>query len=235
MAGKDHGVDICRAPAAMIDAIKNIDFTVWAYTQSEGNLSYRKKLVEYYNHNGYNISIEDIFVTTGASEAIVIALQTCMDDGDEIIIPEPFYANYNAFAWMSNVTIKPVLSTIETGFALPSIDEFEKQITEKTKAIFICNPNNPTGYLYSYRELEELEKLCIKYDLYLFADEAYREFCYDDNTFHSPMHLETINDNVIIFDSISKRYSACGARLGCFITKNKMVIETALKFSSSQD
>jgi aspartate aminotransferase len=223
-----------ETPKAMIDAIKNIDFKVWAYTQSEGNLSYRKKLVEYYNRAGYNISIEDIFVTTGASEAIVIALQTCMDDGDEIIIPEPFYANYNAFAWMSNVTIKPVLSTIETGFALPAISEFEKQITDKTKAIFICNPNNPTGYLYSYEELEELKKLCLKYDLYLFADEAYREFCYDDNKFYSPMHLDGIDENVLIFDSVSKRYSACGARLGCFITKNRKVIETALKFAQAR-
>ena len=142
----------------MINAIKNIDFKVLAYTQSEGNLSYRKKLVEYYNNAGYNISIEDIFVTAGASEAIVIALQTCMDDGDEIIIPEPFYANYNAFAWMSNAVIKPVLSSIENGFALPAISDFEKLITPKTRAIFICNPNNPTGYLYSHEELVELKK-----------------------------------------------------------------------------
>ena len=223
-----------ETPEIIINAIKNINFKVWAYTQSEGNLSYRKKLIEYYNKAGYNIGIEDIFVTAGASEAIVIALQTCMDDGDEIIIPEPFYANYNAFAWMSNVVIKPVLSTIETGFALPSISDFEKQITAKTKAIFICNPNNPTGYLYSYEELVELKKLCLKYDLYLFSDEAYREFCYDDNKFYSPMHLEDIDENVIVFDSISKRYSACGARLGCFITKNKKVIETALKFAQAR-
>lgn len=223
-----------ETPEIMINAIKNIDFKVWAYTQSEGNLSYRQKLIEYYNHAGYNIGIDDIFVTAGASEAIVIALQTCMDDGDEVIIPEPFYANYNAFAWMSNVVIRPVLSTIETGFALPAISDFEKQITDKTKAIFICNPNNPTGYLYSYEELVELKKLCLKYDLYLFSDEAYREFCYDGNKFYSPMHLDGLDENVIVFDSISKRYSACGARLGCFITKNKKVIETALKFAQAR-
>jgi len=223
-----------ETPKGVLDAIKHIDFKVWAYTQSEGTLSYRKKLVEYYNRANYNVSVDDILVTSGASEAIVIAMQSCFDSGDEVIIPEPFYANYNAFAWMSSVTVKPVLSVIENGFALPPIKEFEKLISDKTKAIFICNPNNPTGYLYSYEELVELKNLCLKYDLYLFADEAYREFCYDGNQFLSPMHLEGLDEHVIVFDSISKRYSACGARLGCFITKNKKVIETALKFAQAR-
>ena len=223
-----------ETPKVMLNAIKNIDFKVWAYTQSEGTLSYRNKLVEYYNNANYNITVDDILVTTGASEAIVIAMQTCLDSEDEVIIPEPFYANYNAFAWMSNVTVKPVLSLIDNGFALPPISEFEKLITDKTKAIFICNPNNPTGYLYSYEEMVELKNLCLKYDLYLFADEAYREFCYDDSKFYSPMHLDGLDEHVIVFDSISKRYSACGARLGCFITKNRKVIETALKFAQAR-
>ncbi|WP_407427030.1 pyridoxal phosphate-dependent aminotransferase [Arcticibacter sp.] len=223
-----------ETPEVMMNAIRKADFKVLAYTQSEGTPSYRSKLAQYYNRAGYNITAEDILVTSGASEAIVIAMQTCLDPGDEIIIPEPFYANYNAFAWMSNAVIKPVLSLIENAFALPPVSEFEKLITDKTKALFICNPNNPTGYLYSYEELEELKKLCLKYDLYFFVDEAYREFCYDGNTFHSPMHLDGIEENVIVFDSISKRYSACGARIGCFVTKNKKVLATALKFAQSR-
>jgi aspartate aminotransferase len=223
-----------ETPEVMMNAIRKADFKVLAYTQSEGTPSYRAKLAGYYNRAGYNITAEDILVTSGASEAIVIAMQTCLDPGDEIIIPEPFYANYNAFAWMSNAVIKPVLSLIENGFALPPVSEFEKLITDKTKALFICNPNNPTGYLYSYEELEELKKLCLKYDLYFFVDEAYREFCYDGNKFHSPMHLDGIEENVIVFDSISKRYSACGARIGCFVTKNKKVLATALKFAQSR-
>ncbi|KAA8476273.1 aspartate aminotransferase [Arcticibacter tournemirensis] len=221
-------------PQVMMDAIRSVDFDVWAYTQSEGTESYRTKLAEYYNRAGYNVDAGDILVTSGASEAIVIAMQSCLDPGDEVIIPEPFYANYSAFAWMSSAVIKPVLSFIETGFALPPVSEFEKLITAKTKAIFICNPNNPSGYLYSYEELVELKKLCLKYDLYLFADEAYREFCYDGNKFYSPMHLEGLDDHVIVFDSISKRYSACGARIGCFVTKNKRVLSTALKFAQAR-
>ncbi len=223
-----------ETPEVMMNAIRNVDFKVLAYTQSEGTISYRAKLADYYNHAGYNITAEDILVTTGASEAIVIAMQTCLDPGDEIIIPEPFYANYNAFAWMSNAVIRPVLSLMENGFALPPVSEFEKLITPKSKAIFICNPNNPTGYLYSYDELVELKKLCLKYDLYFFVDEAYREFCYDGNTFHSPMHLDGLDQHVIVFDSVSKRYSACGARIGCFVTKNKQVLATALKFAQSR-
>jgi aspartate aminotransferase len=221
-------------PEGMLNAIKNIDFNVWAYTESEGTLAYRTKLAEYYNKIGYNITSEDILVTVGGSEAITIAMQTCIDEGDEIIIPEPFYANYNGFACMSNVVVKPILSFIETGFALPPIADFENVITAKTRGIMICNPNNPTGYLYSKEELLALKELCLKHDLFLFCDEAYREFCYDGQEFSSPMHLDGIEENVIVIDTVSKRYSACGARLGCLITKNKAVIKSALKFAQAR-
>ncbi|TWR25358.1 pyridoxal phosphate-dependent aminotransferase [Mucilaginibacter achroorhodeus] len=223
-----------ETPEGMLNAIKNIDFKVWAYTPSEGTLSYRKKLVEYYNKLGYNITPDNIIVTTGGSEAITIAMMTCLDQGDEVIIPEPFYANYNGFANQTDIVVKPILSYIDNGFALPPIAEFEKVITEKTKAIIICNPNNPTGYLYSREELEALKALCLKYDLYLFSDEAYREFCYDGRTFVSPMHLDGLDDNVVVMDTVSKRYSACGARLGCLITKNKEIISTGLKFAQAR-
>lgn len=223
-----------ETPEGMLNAIKNIDFKVWAYTPSEGTLSYRKKLTEYYNKLGYNIAPENIIVTTGGSEAITIAMLSCLDDGDEVIIPEPFYANYNGFANQTDVVVKPILSYIDNGFALPPISEFEKLITERTKAIIICNPNNPTGYLYSREELEALKALALKYDLYLFSDEAYREFCYDGRTFISPMHLSGLEENVIVMDTVSKRYSACGARLGCLITKNKAVIATGLKFAQAR-
>lgn len=223
-----------ETPEGMLNAIKNIDFKVWAYTASEGTLSYRKKLTKYYNKLGYNITPDNILVTTGGSEAIIIAMMACMDSGDEVIIPEPFYANYNGFACQSGVVVKPILSFIDNGFALPPISEFEKLITEKTKAIFICSPNNPTGYLYSKEEMEALKALVLKYDLYLFADEAYREFCYDGRTFLSPMHLNGLDQNVIVMDTVSKRYSACGARLGCIITKNKEVWSTGLKFAQAR-
>lgn len=223
-----------ETPEGMLNAIKNIDFKVWAYTPSEGTLSYRKKLTGYYNKLGYNTAPENIIVTTGGSEAIIIAMTACLDPGDEVIIPEPFYANYNGFACQCGITVKPILSFIENGFALPPIAEFEKLVTPKTKAIIICNPNNPTGYLYSEEEMEALKALVLKYDLYLLADEAYREFCYDGRTFTSPMHLEGINENVIVLDTVSKRYSACGARLGCLITKNKQVIAAALKFAQAR-
>lgn len=221
-------------PEIMLNAVKNIDFKVWAYTPSEGTASYRNKLTEYYNDLNYNITPEQILVTNGGSEAITFAMQTCLNPGDEIIIPEPFYANYNGFACMSEVTIKPIISYIDTGFALPPIEEFEKIITSKTKAIFICNPNNPTGYLYSREELESLKEICLKHDLFLFSDEAYREFCYDDLEFISPMHLEGLEEHVVIMDTVSKRYSACGARLGCLITKNKNVYNAALKFAQAR-
>lgn len=223
-----------ETPKGMIDAIKSIDFKVWAYTPSEGILSYRNKLAQHYNRINYNITPNDILVTNGASEAITIAMQTCLNNGDEIIIPEPFYANYSGFACMANIVVKPLLSVMDDNFALPSITEFEKVITEKTKAIFICNPNNPTGYLYSKEELESLRDLCLKYDLFLFSDEAYREFCYDDREFISPLNLSGSDDNVVIIDSVSKRYSACGARLGCLITKNKAIYKAALKFAQAR-
>ncbi len=223
-----------ETPQGMISAVKNIDFKVWAYTASEGTLSYRTKLASYYKKYNYNIEPEHILVTTGASEAIMISMMACLNDGDEVIIPEPFYANYNAFAYCSGVNIKPVLSHIDNGFALPPIGDFEKLITSKTRAILICNPNNPTGYLYAIEEMEALKQLVLKYDLYLFSDEAYREFCYDGRVFVSPMHLDGLDENVIIIDSVSKRYSACGARLGCIITKNKKVYSAALKFAQAR-
>ncbi len=223
-----------QTPEVMLNALKNIQFKVWAYTASEGTASYRNKLAEYYNKLNYNIEPTDILVTNGGSEAIMIAMQACLNEGEEIIIPEPFYANYNGFACSSDVVIKPIISYIESGFALPSIAEFEKVITPKTRAICICNPNNPTGYLYSREELEALRELCLKYDLYLFSDEAYREFCYDGRAFISPMHLEGLENNVVIFDTVSKRYSACGARIGCIITKNKVLYQTALKFAQAR-
>ena len=223
-----------ETPAGMLNAIKNIDFKVWAYTASEGTLSYRTKLVSYYNKLNYNINPQDIIVTTGGSEAIIIAMMTCLNPGDEVIIPEPFYANYNGFACQTDVVVKPIMSYIENGFALPSIAEFEKLITSKTKAIMICSPNNPTGYLYSRKELEDLKNLALKHDLYIISDEAYREFCYDGEIFTSPMHLEGLEEHVIMIDTVSKRYSACGARLGCLITKNKAVLATALKFAQAR-
>ncbi|TDS17567.1 pyridoxal phosphate-dependent aminotransferase [Sphingobacterium paludis] len=223
-----------ETPAGMLDALKNIDFKVWAYTASEGTASYRAKLASYYNKLNYNITPVDILVTNGGSEAITIAMQACLNPGEEIIIPEPFYANYNGFACSADIVVKPIMSYIETGFALPAIAEFEKLITSKTKAIAICNPNNPTGYLYSRQELEALRDLCIKHDLYLFSDEAYREFCYDGREFVSPMHLEGLEDHVVVFDTVSKRYSACGARIGCLITKNRELYQTALKFAQAR-
>jgi len=223
-----------ETPSTMLDAIKNIDFKVWAYTHSEGIPSYREKLAGYYQKVGFDINASNIIVTNGGSEAITIAINTCLNPGDEIIIPEPFYANYNGFTCMSDVVVKPIVSSIENGFALPAIAEFEKIITAKTKAIMICNPNNPTGYLYSREELEALKVLALKYDLYIFSDEAYREFCYDGKEFISPMHLEGLDQHVIVLDTVSKRYSACGARIGALVTKNKEVIAAALKFAQAR-
>ncbi|MGJ1368655.1 pyridoxal phosphate-dependent aminotransferase [Sphingobacterium spiritivorum] len=223
-----------ETPQIMLDAIKNIDFKVWAYTPSEGTAAYRNKLVEYYNKLDYNVTASEILVTNGGSEAITIAMQACLNPGEEVIIPEPFYANYNGFACAADIVVKPIMSYIDNGFALPPIAEFEKLITDKTKAIAICNPNNPTGYLYSREELEALRDLCLKYDLFLFSDEAYREFCYDGKAFISPMHLEGLEQHVVIFDTVSKRYSACGARLGCLVTKNKELYNVALKFAQAR-
>ncbi len=217
-----------------LNAIHNYDEKVIMYSHSAGNLSYREKLCEYYAKVNINVIPDDIIVTNGASEALLFAFMTIMNPDDEVIIPEPFYANYNGFAITSGVKVKPIFSSIETGFALPPIADFEKAITPNTKAILICNPNNPTGYLYSEAELEVLRELAIKYDLFLIADEVYREFCYDGSKHHSTMHLKGVEDNVILIDSVSKRYSACGLRVGCLVSKNKEVINTAMKFAQAR-
>lgn len=217
-----------------LNAIHNYDEKVIMYSHSAGNLSYREKLCEYYAKVNINVTPDDIIVTNGASEALLFAFMTIMNPDDEVIIPEPFYANYNGFAITSGVKVKPIFSSIETGFALPPIADFEKAITPNTKAILICNPNNPTGYLYSEAELEVLRELAVKYDLFLIADEVYREFCYDGSKHHSTMHLKGVEDNVILIDSVSKRYSACGLRVGCLVSKNKEVINTAMKFAQAR-
>ena len=222
-----------ETPPQILNAVRNSDFKVLEYSHSAGNESYRRKLVEYYRSTKIEVDHNEIIVTTGGSEAILFGFMSCLDAGDEVIIPEPFYANYNGFAVAAGVTVKPITSTIETGFALPPIEEFEKVITEKTKAIVICNPNNPTGYLYSKEEMEILKKIIIKHDLYLFSDEAYREFCYEGEHF-SAMQLEGAEENVILMDTISKRYSACGARIGALVTKNKEVLQTAMKFAQAR-
>jgi len=214
--------------------VRNFSGKVVEYSHSAGNPSYRKKLAEYYKKHNIHITAEDIIIGAGASEALLFAFQTIMDPGDEVIVPEPFYANYNGFAVNAGIKVTPIVSSIESGFALPPIADFEKSITPRTKAILVCNPNNPTGYLYSEEELETLRQLVIKYDLYLIADEVYREFCYDGHTHHSCMHLRDIENNVILIDSVSKRYSACGVRVGCMISKNKEVMRTALKFAQAR-
>jgi len=223
-----------QMPEVALDAIRNFDEKVVAYSHSAGNLSYRQKLAGYYKKHDIQITAEDIIIGAGASEAILFAMNSCMDAGDEIIIPEPFYANYNGFAVNAGVKVVPIYSDIESGFALPPISEFEKVISPKTKAIMVCNPNNPTGYLYSREELEVLKTIALKYDLYLFADEVYREFCYDGKKHFSVMHLDGLDDNVILIDSVSKRYSACGVRIGCMISKNKELMATALKFAQAR-
>lgn len=222
-----------ETPPQILNAVRNSDFKILEYSHSAGNESYRRKLVQYYKKNGIDISYDNIIITTGGSEAILFGFMSCLDAGDEVIVPEPFYANYNGFAVEAGVIIKPVTSSIETGFALPPIAEFEKAITSKTKAILICNPNNPTGYLYSEKEMQVLKEITLKHDLYLFADEAYREFCYTGAHF-SAMRLSGIEDNVILMDTISKRYSACGGRIGAFITRNRTLLNIALKFAQAR-
>ncbi|MEO7522898.1 MAG: pyridoxal phosphate-dependent aminotransferase [Ferruginibacter sp.] len=222
-----------ETPKQCLDAVKNCNIHVLEYSHSAGNESYRKKLVEYYAKNKIDITYNDIIVTTGGSEAILFGFMACLDAGDEVIIPEPFYANYNGFAIQADVVVKPIISNIETGFALPPIEDFEKAITPKTKAIVVCNPNNPTGYLYSAAEMETLKQIVLKYDLFLFADEAYREFCYE-GTHTSAMHLKGAEQNVVLMDTISKRYSACGGRIGALITKNKEVLNAAMKFAQAR-
>ncbi|PAM95538.1 aspartate aminotransferase [Flavobacterium sp. IR1] len=224
-----------KTPEVAIEAVKNIDLTIIEYSPSAGYESYRKKLAKFYQRQNVNVNPEDIIVTTGGSEALLFALATITDPGDEIIIPEPFYANYHAFASSTSATVVPVISTLETGFALPSIDTVEKLITSKTKAILICNPGNPTGYLYSEAEIKQLAELIKKHDLYLIADEVYREFLYDSDDVHfSVMNLDDVQQNVIMVDSVSKRYSMCGARIGCLVTKNKDVLSTVMKFAQAR-
>ena len=222
-----------ETPKAALDAVRHSDFKVLEYSHSAGNESYRKKLVTYYRKNHIDINYQQIIITTGGSEAILFGFMSCLDAGDEVIIPEPFYANYNGFAVAAGVVVKPITSYIESGFALPPIEEFEKAITPKTKAIVICNPNNPTGYLYSQGEMETLKKIITKHNLYLFSDEAYREFCYEGTHF-SAMQLTGVDDHVVLMDTISKRYSACGGRIGALITRNKQVLDTVLKFAQAR-
>jgi aspartate aminotransferase len=222
-----------ETPPAIINAVKNADIRVLEYSHSAGNESYRKKLVNYYKKVGIDVSHEEMIITTGGSEAILFGFLTCLNPGDEVIIPEPYYANYNGFAVAAGVTVVPVTSHIENGFALPPISDFEKIITPKTKAIVVCSPNNPTGYLYSMQEMEALKTICLKHSLFLFSDEAYREFCYD-GSYISAMHLTGMENHVVLMDTVSKRYSACGARLGAFITKNKEVYNAAMKFAQAR-
>ena len=222
-----------ETPQVCIDAVKNCDVHILAYSHSAGNESYRKKLVQYYAKNNIDVTAEEIIVTTGGSEAILFGFMACLDAGDEVIIPEPFYANYNGFAVQADVKVVPISSSIETGFALPPIEDFEKAITTKTKAIVVCNPNNPTGYLYSAAEMETLKEIVIKHNLFLFADEAYREFCYE-GTHISAMQLKGAEQNVVLMDTISKRYSACGGRIGALITKNNEVLNAAMKFAQAR-
>jgi aspartate aminotransferase len=223
-----------HTPAVMMDAIHKIDLKVIEYSHSAGIESYRKKLVGYYQKFDINVSWEDIIITTGGSEAIEIGMMACLNAGDEIIVPEPYYANYNGFSTQADVIVKPIPSSIRTGFALPPIEEFEKAITSKTKAILICNPSNPTGYLYTKEELEILRKIVLKHDLYLFSDEVYREFCYDGREYVSCMHLDGLDQHVVLMDSVSKRYSACGVRIGALISKNKEVMAAALRFAQAR-
>lgn len=223
-----------KTPDVALNAIKNNDISVLSYSHSAGFESYRKKLANYYKNISPDITPNDIIVTTGGSEALLFAMGSIADAGDEIIIPEPFYANYNGFATASGVKVVPVISTIENNFGLPPVSEFEKLITPKTKAILICNPGNPTGYLYSKEEIDQLAAIVKKYDLFLIADEVYREFAYDGLVHHSILSVAGIEENAIVIDSVSKRYSMCGARIGCIVSKNKEVMSTAMKFAQAR-
>lgn len=223
-----------KTPEVALNAVKNADIKVLEYSHSAGFESYRTKLSNYYKNHGLPIETNEIIITTGGSEALLFALGSTMDAGDEVIIPEPFYANYNGFATASGVKVVPVISTIEEGFALPPIASFEKLITSKTKAILICNPGNPTGYLYSKDEIQQLAEIVKKYDLFLIADEVYREFTYDGHKHFSIMNVSGIEQNAIMIDSVSKRYSMCGARIGCIVSKNKELMSTAMKFAQAR-
>lgn len=223
-----------HTPQAGLDALKHIDRTTLEYSPSQGFLSLREKLVSYYSRFNISLTPDDIIVTSGGSEAVLFAFLSCLNPGDEIIIPEPAYANYMAFAVSAGAVIKTVTATIENGFALPPMEEFEKLITDKTKAILICNPNNPTGYLYSRKEMEQIRDIVKKHDLYLFSDEVYREFIYTSSPYISACHLEGIENNVILVDSVSKRYSECGIRIGALVTKNKDVQKAVMKFCQAR-
>ncbi len=242
-AAKKRGVKIyhlnigqpdIETPEVALNAIRNTELKVIEYSHSAGFESYRRKLADYYQKNHIDVNHEQILITTGGSEALLMAMMTCMDPGDEVIIPEPFYANYLSFACTAGAKVIPVKTSIDTGFQLPPIEEFEALISPRTKAIIISNPGNPTGMIYSREDLEKLRDIILKYDLYLFADEVYREFCYDGSTFFSAMQLPGIDQNVILIDSVSKRYSMCGARIGALVTRNKEVMQTALKFAQAR-
>jgi aspartate aminotransferase len=223
-----------KTPEVAIEAIRHYEGKVIEYSHSAGNESYRKALAANYRRQGIEVDQDQILITTGGSEAILFAMYSCLNPGDEIIIPEPFYTNYNAFAQTAGVVVIPITSSIEDGFALPAISEFEKSITPKTKAIMVCNPNNPTGYLYSREELMQLRDLVVKHNLFLFADEVYREFCYDSADHFSVMKLEGLDRNVVMIDSVSKRYSECGVRIGALITRNADILSSALKYAQAR-
>ena len=223
-----------ETPSVALDAVKNTNMQVLSYARSEGSEVYREKLVNYYKQNEIEVTANDIVVTTGGSEALLFTIGSITDYGDEIIIPEPFYANYNGFATSNGVKVKPIVSSIEDGFALPDIAEFEKEITSKTKAIIICNPGNPTGYLYTKEEIQKLKEIVLKHDIFLIADEVYREFVYDGLEHYSVMQEEALKNHAILIDSVSKRYSMCGARIGCVVSKNKEVIATVLKYAQAR-
>ncbi|CAM1364075.1 Aminotransferase [Tenacibaculum soleae] len=223
-----------KTPQVALDAVKNNTIEVLSYARSEGSEEYRSKLANYYAKNDIHVTANNIIATTGGSEALLFTIGSITDPGDEIIIPEPFYANYNGFSTASGVTVVPVISKIEDNFALPAIEDFEKLITPKTKAILICNPGNPTGYLYSPEEIEKLKQIVLKHDLFLIADEVYREFTYDGAKHNSIMALEGLEQNAIMIDSVSKRYSMCGARIGCIVSKNEEFINTAIKFAQAR-
>jgi aspartate aminotransferase len=223
-----------KTPEVALEAVKNNTLTTIEYSRSQGSDVYREKLANYYAKHNIDVTLNNIVVTTGASEALQFLFNSVMNPGDEVIIPEPFYANYNAFSITTEVKVVPAVCSIENNFALPTIAEFEKLITPKTKAILICNPGNPTGYLYSKEEIQKLAKIVIKHDLYLIADEVYREFVYDGKTHYSILQEKGIDENAVIIDSVSKRYSMCGARVGCLVSKNKAVLQTVLKFAQAR-
>lgn len=223
-----------RTPQIALDAVKNAKIEVLEYARSEGSETYRQKLAAYYKKHEIDIASNDIVVTTGGSEALLFALGSVADFGDEVIIPEPFYANYNGFTTASGITVVPIISSIDSDFALPPIEEFEKKITARTKAILICNPGNPTGYLYSEKEIDQLKALVLKHDIFLISDEVYREFVYEGIKHNSVMSFKGLEDHAIMIDSVSKRYSMCGARIGCIVSKNKELIQTALKFAQAR-